>query len=421
MLFGRLKKIFRSARQTEAEWRHPHVRRFIQDLAEERFPHDPSMWLPDKPMRFHHYHYFRERYLRAPGMTQGLIELHEEVAAAQATEQGLGDPVGPGSWTHPARTRAAYADGKVVKPLYKAKPGTTRVNKSTGEIRRVRAERDAKLHTVGGGNQEWGVKFEILSCRGPEVHQRVILSVGHVDKGGEPTVLLEMLDRVASRLPGTQALSYDGALRGIHIDRILREHGIIPVSPVTAAAAGDRNGEGRVARTVHVGPGLIQRSGARAEECQLYSHDGALGLGELDEQGEIAFTRLERRVNQRRPNANGTYRWYVRYRVPDSHGGGTLTESHVTSDEDRRRGFNRTEHVRILPPGDPDYDRLRGRRSDAESINRGLNDSMYLSRAHSVGKDRQLLDLLDYAACVNALSIDRHRCRANAPPGRVAA
>jgi len=379
------------------------------------------MWLPDKPMRFHHYHYFRERYLRAPGMTQGLIELHEEVAVAQATEQGLCDPEGPGSWTHPDRTRATYADGKVVKPLYKGKPGTTRVNKATGEIRRVRAEQDAKLHTVGGGHQAWGVKFEILSCRGPEVHQRVILSVGHVDKGGEPAVLLEMLGRVAPKLPGIQVLCYDGALRGTHIDHILREHGIIPVSPVAAAVAGDRNGEGRVAQTVHVGTGLIQRPDGHAKECRLYTHDGALGLGDLDEQGEVVFTRLERRANLRRSNANGTYRWYVRFGVPDSHDGGTLTEAHVISDEDRRRRFNRTEHLRILPPGDPDYETLRGRRSDAESINRGLDDSMYLSRAHSVGKDRQLLDLLDYAACVNALSIHRHQARAKAPPGRVAA
>jgi hypothetical protein len=41
--------------------------------------------------------------------------------------------------------------------------------------------------------------------------------------------------------------------------------------------------------------------------------------------------------------------------------------------EDEARRFNRTENVRPIPPADPDFARLFGRRNDAESINRALH------------------------------------------------
>ena len=64
--------------------------------------------------------------------------------------------------------------------------------------------------------------------------------------------------------------------------------------------------------------------------------------------------------------------------------------------------FNNT---RVFPA------RLYGRRSDAESINRGLEDSLYLRRAHSVGHARQHVNLLGYALMVNSLALDQHHRR----------
>ena len=59
--------------------------------------------------------------------------------------------------------------------------------------------------------------------------------------------------------------------------------------------------------------------------------------------------------------------------------------------EPRRQNqrLNRTENVRPIPPSDPDFARLYARRNDAESINRNLEDSLFLGRAHSVGLLRQ--------------------------------
>jgi hypothetical protein len=42
------------------------------------------------------------------------------------------DSDGPGSWTHPDLSRMLYADGKVVTPLFRAKPGDKRIDRTTG-------------------------------------------------------------------------------------------------------------------------------------------------------------------------------------------------------------------------------------------------------------------------------------------------
>ncbi|MCU1358422.1 MAG: hypothetical protein JWM89_3840, partial [Acidimicrobiales bacterium] len=47
-----------------------------------------------------------------------------------------------------------------------------------------------------------------------------------------------------------------------------------------------------------------------------------------------------------------------------------------------------------IPQTDPDFKRLYRRRNDAESINRALDDTLWLRRAHSVGHARQHLNLL---------------------------
>lgn len=59
--------------------------------------------------------------------------------------------------------------------------------------------------------------------------------------------------------------------------------------------------------------------------------------------------------------------------------------------------------IRLFPPGDPDYDRLYSIRSDIESNNRQLDDTLWLGRAHSVGAKAQLLDLLGYAVVFNSV------------------
>jgi hypothetical protein len=79
------------------------------------------------------------------------------------------------------------------------------------------------------------------------------------------------------------------------------------------------------------------------------------------------------------------------------------------TEQDTARKLNRTENVRPIAPTDPDFARLYPRRNDAESINRNLDDTLWLRRAHSLGHHRQTLNLLGYALMVNGLALHRHQ------------
>jgi hypothetical protein len=103
---------------------------------------------------------------------------------------------------------------------------------------------------------------------------------------------------------------------------------------------------------------------------------------------------------------------------PANYGGGTITVRLHGNEEDAQRRFNRTENVRPIALTDPDLGRLFRIRNDAESIKRGLEDTLYLRRAHSVGHHRQLVNLLGWALVINSVALHEHlsRTAARLPP-----
>ena len=105
----------------------------------------------------------------------------------------------------------------------------------------------------------------------------------------------------------------------------------------------------------------------------------------------------------------GLYRWSNDYRLPEHIGEGQITVRFHRNQADRKRKFNRIENVRLIPPSDPDFPRLYRRRNDSESLNRSLEDTLFLGRAHSLGWRRQQVEMLGWAVMVNALTMARHR------------
>ena len=103
------------------------------------------------------------------------------------------------------------------------------------------------------------------------------------------------------------------------------------------------------------------------------------------------------------------------FRLPPKYDGIEVIVRINGNAEDERRGLNRAEHLRAIPPRDPDFARLNARRNDAESINRALQDTLHLGRAHSVGRVAQEADLLGFGLVMNALSWHRHRKRKRIP------
>jgi hypothetical protein len=239
IVFEALLSVYGSARQVEAELSHPLVWQHVRMAIRRRFPDQPDLQLPVTPMRRHHYLYARKRGLQVPGFLETLARRHRELAAQQAGELGLCDANGPGSWTHPDLDRMLHADGKVIAPLYRAKPGDTRVDTTTGEIRPRRAEHDAGLHFEGTGEVAWGTKFVLVAARTNDPHGRVILDTDWVPKpGGEAATAMACFERVAPLLPGAHGVIYDTALRGVHHQRLLRDFGWLSINRVTAASAG---------------------------------------------------------------------------------------------------------------------------------------------------------------------------------------
>jgi len=311
-----------------------------------------------------------------------------------------------------------HADGKVVAPLYKAKPGETRVDKSTGEIRVIRHERDARLHFEGDGEAAWGTKFVLVAARGEEVRSRVILDVERVPEPGQEAAMA-CFTRLVPLVPGAQGVIYDTALRGVHHQVLLRELGLLPVNRVTAAVKGaksPRRAEGqRVEKTVHIEDKPVIRPDGTKVTVRLFARAGAIGILRVSVNGQQLFQVLPRVRTHRARDASGRYRWYNDYSLPEGDGGGTITVRLHGNTEDRERRLNRTENVRPIPPSDPDFGAIYARRNDAESINRGLDDSLYLGRAHSRGQLRQQVELLAYALVVNSVAISEHRRRRAAP------
>jgi hypothetical protein len=128
-------------------------------------------------MRRHHYLYARYRYLTNPTILAALADTHRALATDQARTLGLLDPDGAGSWTLPDLSRMIHADGKVITPLFTAKPGERRVDRQTGELLPTRVEPDAAIHFEGDGNAAWGTKFVLVAARTTDIHGRIILDV----------------------------------------------------------------------------------------------------------------------------------------------------------------------------------------------------------------------------------------------------
>jgi hypothetical protein len=423
LVFEALLSVYLSARRVETELAHPKVWAFLRDRVRARFPKQPDRWLPATPMRRHHYRYLRNRYLTRPDVFAQLGTRHRELAIDQARSLGLLDPDGRGSWTHPDLSRMLYADGKVIASLYRAKPDDTRLDPRTGEIRRVRYETDAHLHVEGDGNHAWGIKFVLVATRTPDPHGRIILDLDWVPTpGGEARTAMNCFARLAPVVPGAQGVIYDTALRGVHHQALLRDLGLLPINRVTAARAGakkPRRAEGRrVEKSVHIEDRTVTIN-RHDTTISLYALGGAVGVGELTETGDLTYTPLHRIRTHRNRDKNARYRWYCDYRLPHHLGGGVLSVRMHTNAGDEARKFNRTENVRPIPPTDPDFARLYPRRLDAESINRGIDDSLWIGRAHSLGHARQHLNLLGYALMVNALALHRHRKKRE--PDRLAA
>lgn len=303
----------------------------------------------------------------------------------------------------------------------------------TGEITRRRIDPDAGLQYEAGGKiRGFGTKFVVVATRTD--FGRVIFGAEHVRKkgGGELGPVLELLDLILPRLPEMTGFAYDGAIHGVHMQHLLRKHGVLAIAKVPAEARRGEDGTGEAeeseidpeitagrgkeekatpkgglleGRDIEVAPGRFRRLEIRAE-------NGAAGTELINAEGDKVFEKFERlEVEIRRNKGTGEYRAYQTYRLPREYGGGVIRLRLHGDESDGKGPDHRPEILRAIPPEDPDFRRLYGRRSDIESINRSIENRLYWNRAHSLGHRSQLFDMLCFARTINAITKARFRAK----------
>lgn len=413
--YGQLTHVFTTATQVEAELADPVNWRRIRRVVRKMNPDDPSKWLGPQPMRRHHYDYGRNRRASTPEWLELCRQELISDGAALALELGLMDRTKRNSFRSPSLDTLLYGDGKVHTPLYRGRPGAETLDKATGEIRRVRADADASMHTEGGGHPVYGVKFNTLMTRGDA--GRVILNVDHVSnrpgEGGEAGVMLRMLGETVPLLPAARAFAYDGAWKGVHIQALMTEYGVESVCSVTAAAA-EKHVDGqvvaRVPKRAEVEVISVAGRSGKPVLVKILAEDGAAGIEVPSADGTPVFVKLK----QGRVHRNGTwghFQWYGEYELPPELNCQTIHIRLHGDDEDKGGAKRRPEILRAIAPGSPVFDRLYSRRSDVESLHRNIENRTYWNRAHSLGASRQLFDQICHARLVNAITKGRARAR----------
>ena len=338
LVFEALRQRFGSARQVEAELAHPIVwDSFRAPSRAEPVPDGSVPVAARAPMRRHHYLYSPQPVPHRPDCLAELAELHRDLAADQARKLGLLDPDGPGSWTHPDLSRMLHADGKVITPLFRARPGDRKLDTATGELRPVRAEPDGPPRRR---RRRDGVGHQVRPRRRPHArrprphHPR--RRVGP-DRRRRSRTAMDCFTRLAPLVPGAQGVIYDTALRGVHHQTLLRELGLLPINRVTAAKANpkhpahERNDASRRAPISKTAPSPAD---GQPVDDRALRRGGAVGIGELTETGDLTFTELPRIRTHRNPTRTGGSAGTTTTNSPAATADGTITVRLHANDDD---------------------------------------------------------------------------------------
>ena len=229
--YGALARHFRSANRLDAELTTGVWEQLCTAAANAGLD-DPG----DTPFVYHHYAYWRDLAAKDPHTRDALLDTFTRLAIGQARTVGLLNPNGPGSLTRPHPDRTIYGDGTVVRPIYR---GPTGPNDRPTDNRppTIRSDPSAQIHHRHDGPIR-GNNFVTFSVRNGQPSSRIILGIDRVPQPGrEAQTAVQLARRIAKIAgPGIQAVVYDGAFKGVHIDTLMRTSGLIVVNRQAAAA-----------------------------------------------------------------------------------------------------------------------------------------------------------------------------------------
>jgi hypothetical protein len=389
LAYGVLARLLRSANKVTAELREPHIWALITTTIAEATARWGEELVPPHaatPPDWDAFRYARDTHLTDPALLAELQKLFTTLAVDQAQQMGLLDPAGGGSLCHPDATRTVYGDGTVVRPLYRPPTATRTKDPLTGKVTITyladdgtqtdeptrRFDPDAAEHHGHTGSVH-GQNYVGTYVRGPGHHQRVVLSVDRVPRPGlEADTAVTALTRVRKAAgTGMQAVVYDGALRGTHLDHLMRTHGLVVINKT--------HGSRTATRWFTLGTWEHDTPDGPCTHT-LAAIDGAVTETGIDDAGDpVALHRLLRRQVKRPRRASGQYHFSVGYEVPCPHG---VFLAWVTPHADTAdRHHRRADAIRIIAAGEDDFTRLYSLRNDSESTNSQFKRTLLVDRA----------------------------------------
>ena len=382
-----------SHRRSAAALAHPHywtvLRRAACKIGKLR--------LPRKPPSRNQCEYHRSKLA---DQLDVLLAKFRELAATRAVAHDCFAPAVPRSTTHLPRGSFVAVDGKVLR---------SPIRRKTAEKWRVAGRPvDGAEHVQGGDDKHpvFGVKALFATVRADSTrNDRLVVDVRHVPasgSGGEAGVAVDALRELADRASGLRGVCYDGALRGTHIDQLIKA-GLTVLSPTNKGI-----------NPTHLEPISCPCGGTH----ELWTANGRICQPETLDTGETVYQPCPIAKTYWRANpATGTYRYYQDFAVAPC---GTIHTQRVdTTSADRARGYNRAEHLRQhvkTEAGDSVYDRQHGFREDVESFNDLIQSTMHKGRVPAFTINRQILWALGFAFGRNSLARHLRAHRGTGPP-----
>ncbi|MEU9348019.1 hypothetical protein AB0D74_43170 [Streptomyces sp. NPDC048278] len=392
--------IFGSARSAARHLQRDLWWNAVRDAVRKHLGPEESNNLKPTGPSLSQWNYFFKNHLKAH--LDSVRDTSRELWIRQALSMGMmADSRSRGSWIRPEREQVLHGDATVAAPA-STQTSHEITNTETGEVRRHRVDPDASYTTEGGGRRVYGNKFLSLAVRLSRTpHSRVILALEVVrhksakrdpEREDEGTAVVRLVRHLMSKAPGIRAFTYDTALRGVHRAPLIAE-GIVVFTPQHGGLE----------------PYSLERF--RKGKCShdLFAVEGRVCERRFTVDGETYYTPLPVEELERRKQT--TSRFYHRLAIPCSRENHELRIRMDETKEDReidpstkKTRFNRTEHLRQVPPDTPAGRRLKGFRQDSESSHSRFDQCYPHKRVPAYGANAGLLIYIGYAWVNNSIT-----------------